>query len=138
MILSVLGGNIAGGFVFVCLLVILYLMLRRKLYAGLILFAVIAIIQVLFFTHSLVFLPFTLIISLLTCLVISRLGLVAAIVAGTVHTWMLATLFTLNFSAWYTGGMFLTLFLIFSLLAYGFKISLSNQTLFSPVRSFES
>ncbi|HMS43690.1 MAG TPA: hypothetical protein PKE69_25905, partial [Pyrinomonadaceae bacterium] len=130
MILSVSGGNIAGGFAFVCLLVILFLMLRRKLYAGIVLFAVIATVNSLFFAHSTVYLPFTLAISGMICLVVSRLGLVATIVAGTVQTWMLGTLFTLNFSAWYAGGMFLTLFLIFALLAYGFKISLANQPLF--------
>ena len=105
-------------------------MLRRKLYAGISIFVVIATIQVLFFTHSLVSVPFTLAISAMISLVISRLGLVAAIIVGTVNTWMLATLFTLNFSAWYTSGMFVTLFLILALLVYGFKISLANQQLF--------
>ncbi|MBK6795433.1 MAG: protein kinase [Acidobacteria bacterium] len=129
-ILSISGGGISMGFAFVCLLVILFLMLRRKLYAGIAIFVVIATIQVLFFTHSLVSVPFTLAISAMISLVISRLGLVAAIIVGTVNTWMLATLFTLNFSAWYTSGMFVTLFLILALLVYGFKISLANQQLF--------
>jgi hypothetical protein len=48
----------------------------------------------------------------------------------TVHTWLLSTLFTLNFSAWYATPMFFTLFFIVALLAYGFKISLANQPFF--------
>ncbi len=130
MILSGSGGGILSGFTSVCLLVILFLMLHRKLYAGIALFAVIATIEGLFFSDSLVFLPFSLIISAIPCLVVSRLGLVATIVEGTVQVWMLGTLFTLNFSAWYATPMFVTLFLIFALLAYGFKISTANQPLF--------
>lgn len=129
-ILSVSGGSIVGGFAFVCLLVILYLMLRRRLYAGIALFVVSATISGLFFSQSLVDVPFMLISMGIFCLVVSRLGLVAMIVMLTVNTWMLATLFTLNFSAWYATPMFVTLFLIFALLAYGFKISLANQPLF--------
>ncbi len=124
MILSGSGGGILSGFTSVCLLVILFLMLHRKLYAGIALFAVIATIEGLFFSDSLVFLPFSLIISAIPCLVVSRLGLVATIVEGTVQVWMLGTLFTLNFSAWYATPM------IFALLAYGFKISTANQPLF--------
>lgn len=129
-ILSVSGGSIVGGFAFVCLLVILFLMLRHRLYTGIAFFVVNVTISGLFFSQSLVDLPFHLIISGIMSLGVSRLGLLATIVMLTVHTWMLATLFTLNFSAWYATPMFVTLFLIFALLAYGFKISLANQTLF--------
>jgi serine/threonine-protein kinase len=134
MILSGSGFGIGSGFASVCLLVILFLMLRRKLYAGIVLFAVIATVNSLFFAHSMVYLPFTLAISVMMCLVISRLGLVATIVAGTVQTWMLGTLFTLNFSAWYATPMFFTLGLILILLIYGFKVSLANQSFFESRR----
>ncbi len=130
IILSVSGGSIMGGFAFVCLLVILFLMLRRRLYAGIALFVVIATISGLFFSHSLVDLPFMLISIGIMCLVVSRLGLVATIVMLTVQSWMLSTLFTLNFSAWYATPMFVTLGLILLLLGYGFKVSTANRPLF--------
>jgi len=130
-ILSVSGGSIAIGFAFVCLLVILFLMLRRRLYAGIALFVVVTAITGLFFSQSLVDLPFMLISMAIMCLVVGRLGLVAAIVMLTVNSWMLATLFTLNFSAWYATPMFVTLALILFLLGYGFKVSLANRPLFS-------
>jgi serine/threonine-protein kinase len=130
IILTGSGLGIVYGFMFICFLVILFLILRRRLYAGIVLFAVLATVLILFFTHSFVFLPFTLAISVLFCLVISRLGLVATIVSQSVFLWLQSTPFTLNFSAWYAGGMFVTVFLVLPLLAYGFKVSLANQPLF--------
>lgn len=130
IILSVSGGTIMGGFAFVCLLVILFLMLRRRLYAGIALFVVGATISGLFFSQSLVDLPFMLISMGIMCMVVSRLGLVATIVMFTVNSWMLSTLFTLNFSAWYSTPMFVTLALILFLLGYGFKVSIANRPIF--------
>ena len=124
------GMGVVYGFISICFLVSLFLMVRRRLYAGIIVFVFVATIQILFFAQSLIYLPFTLAISIFWCLVITRLGLVATIVSASVFTWAESTLFTLNFSAWYAGGMFVTCFLIFALLAYGFKISLANQKLF--------
>jgi serine/threonine-protein kinase len=129
-ILSVSGATIMSGFGFVCLLVILFLMLRRRLYAGIALFVVSATITGLFFSHSLVDLPFMLISVGIMCLVVSRLGLVAAIVMFMVNTWMLSTLFTLNFSAWYATPMLVTLVLVLFVLGYGFKISTANRPVF--------
>lgn len=128
-ILSVSGATIMGGFAFVCLLVILFLMLRRRLYAGIALFVVSATITGLFFSQSLVDLPFMLLSTGIICLVVSRLGLVATIVMFMVNAWMSSTLFTLNFSAWYATPMFVALALILFLLAYGFKISSANRAL---------
>ncbi|MGB2753321.1 MAG: serine/threonine-protein kinase [Pyrinomonadaceae bacterium] len=130
IILSVSGGTIMGGFAFVCLLVILFLMFRRRLYAGIALFVVGATISGLFFSQSLVDLPFMLVSMGIMCLVVSRLGLVAMIVMFTLQSWMLSTLFTLNFSAWYATPMFVTLALILLLLAYGFKVSIANRPIF--------
>jgi serine/threonine-protein kinase len=131
MTLSVSGGSITIGFAYVCLLVILLLMLRRKLYAAFALFTIVATIASLFFSHSLVALPFSLVISGIICLVVSRLGLVAAIVTLTVQAWMSQTLFTANFSAWYTTPMYVTLGLILFLLGYGFKVSIANRPIFA-------
>ncbi len=130
MILSLSGTTIAFGFAFVCLLVILFLMLRRRLYAGIALFVVSSTVNGLFFSQSVIDLPFMLISMGIVCLVVSRLGLVATIVMFTVHSWMMQTLFTLNFSAWYATPMFVTLVLILFLLGYGFKVSIANRPLF--------
>lgn len=130
MILTLSGTGIVFGFAFVCLLVILFLMLRSRLYAGIVLFVLGATIAGLFFSHSLVDLPFMLVSMGIMCLVVSRLGLVATIVMLTVQTWMLNTLFTLNFSAWYATPMFVTLALILFLLGYGFKVSTAHRPLF--------
>lgn len=130
IILSVSGATIMNGFAFVCLLVILFLMLRRRLYAGMALFVVGATITGLFFSQSLVDLPFILVSMGIMCLVVTRLGLVATIVMFTVNTWMLNTLFTLNFSAWYATPMFVTLAFVLLLLGYGFKVSLASRPLF--------
>jgi hypothetical protein len=130
MILGYSGAGIVMGFMLICLLVILYRMFRRRLYAGIALFVVLAALEVLAFTHSLADLAFGLITPLIWTLFISRFGLVANVTERIVFVLMLGTLFTLNFSAWYASGMFLTLFVIFALLAYGFKVSLANRPLF--------
>jgi predicted Ser/Thr protein kinase len=132
VILRAGGGSIVFGLLVICFLVVLFSVLRRRLYAGLTLFAVIVTIEILFFTQSLIYLPFTLAISILICLVITRLGLVATIVSQSVLMWSLATFYTLNFSAWYAGGMFLTVLLTLALLAYGFQVSLAGQKIFEP------
>jgi len=130
VILGVAGGGFAYGLMFICILSALFLLLRRRLYAGLVIFALMVTVQILLFTLSWVFLPFTLIIATLLCLAIARLGLMTMVVAQIVFMWLESTLFTTNFSAWYAGNMFFTFGLIIILLAYGFKTSLANQKLF--------
>ncbi|HRH43263.1 MAG TPA: serine/threonine-protein kinase [Pyrinomonadaceae bacterium] len=130
--------GIFGGFAYLCVLGFLFLLLRRQNYASIALFLLIATVSVLFFTTSLVNLPFTLIISALITLIISRIGLVATIFSVSVFGLLQTSLLTLNFSAWYANGMIFVLLIIFALLIYGFKISLANQTLFSSAKSFES
>lgn len=130
--------GIISGFAYLVVLGILFLLFRQRNYASIALLLLIATVSVLFFTTSLVNLPFTLMISVLTALIISRVGLVAIIFSGSVFALLQTTLLTLNFSAWFAGGMFFTLGLILILLIYGFKISLANQPLFSNSKSFES
>jgi serine/threonine-protein kinase len=130
IILTGAGGGILSGFTFVCLLVILFLVLRRKLYAGIVLFAIIATIEGLVFSDSIISLFFTSATAAIMCLIVSRLGLVATIVANTVRPWMIGTLLTLNFSAWYATPMLVTLALTLFLLGYGFKVSIANRPLF--------
>lgn len=130
---TVLGQSSNGivfGFVLICLLVILFLVFRRRLYAGIVIFVVMTTIEGLFFTHSLVYLPVTLTVTVMWTLLISRFGLLATVVQGIVFGWLQFTLFTLNLSAWYASSMLLTVFLILLLLGYGFKVSLANQPLF--------
>ncbi len=129
-IVSNFGFEIVIGFIPICVLVILFLLLRRRLYAEIAIFILIATIQILFFTQSLVYLPFTLTSSVMLTLLVSRFGLVANIMRAIVFACIQQTLFTLNFSAWYASSMFLTVFLILLLLGYGFKVSLANQPLF--------
>ena len=122
--------SIPFGFMQICFLVVLYLIFRRRLYAEIVVFILLATIGILFTTQSLVELPFTLSAALMWTLLISRFGLIATVTQTIVFIWLGTTLFTLNFSAWYAKSMFLVLFLILALLAYGFKISLANQPLF--------
>lgn len=138
MLLINSGMAIFGGFAYLCILGVLFLLFRRQNYAAIALFLLIAIISILFFTTSWISLPFTLTISVLTALIISRVGLVATIFSVSVFGHLQATLFTLNFSAWYANGMFLSFGLILVLLIYGFKISLANQSFFASIKSFES
>jgi len=130
--------GIFGGFAYLCVLGVLFLLFRRRNYTSIALFLLIGTVSILFFTTSLVNLPFTLTISVITTLIISRIGLVATIFSGSIFGLLQSSLLTLNFSAWYANGMFFVLLIIFALLAYGFKISLANQTLFSSAKSFES
>ncbi len=129
-ILNNFGFGILFGFMPICALVVLFLLLRRRLYAEIAIFTLMVTVEILFFTHSLVYLPFTLAISVMMTMLISRFGLVANVMTGIVFAFIQQTLFTLDFSAWYASNMFLTLFLIFAFLGYGFKISLANQPLF--------
>ncbi len=130
---QLLGGSGAGiisGVGVICLLGILFLVFRRRLYAALVIFVIIATINILFFTQSLVYLPFTLTITVTWTLLISRFGLVPAVIHVMVNSWLQSTLFTLNLSAWYASSMLLVLFLVLLLLGYGFKVSLANRRLF--------
>ncbi|MBK8302254.1 MAG: hypothetical protein IPK98_02100 [Chloracidobacterium sp.] len=124
--IGVSGGTIMGGFAFVCLLVILFLMFRQAIcrYRP---FVVGATISGLFFSQSLVDLPFMLAMGHVSC---RCRGIGGMIVMFTLQSWMLSTLFTLNFSAWYATPMFVTLALILLLLAYGFKVSIANRPIF--------
>lgn len=124
------GVGFGYGLMFICILSVLFLLLRRRLFAGMVIFALMITVQILLFTQSWIFLPFTLIIATVLCLAIAKLGLTTMVVAQAVFMWLEATLLTLNFSAWYAGGMFLTLSLILVLLIYGCKISLANQPFF--------
>ncbi len=123
-------GGILLGFMVVCLMVIFYSLLRRRLYAAAGIFSLLLLIQVLFFTRSLVYLPFTITVSVLLTWLISRLGLVATMTSLAVFSWLQHTLFTTDLSAWYAGNMLLTISLILVLLAYGLKVSVANRRLF--------
>ena len=129
-ILGTTATSVGYGFLMICFLAILYLLLRRRFFAGLIIFSLMLTVEILLFTQSLIFLPFTIIIGVILCLTITRFGLTATVAAQTVFAWLAITFLTLNFSAWYASGMFLTLGLILALLIYGFKTSLANQRLF--------
>ncbi|MEW6126466.1 MAG: serine/threonine-protein kinase [Acidobacteriota bacterium] len=128
-VLSIAGGGFAYGLMFICILAVLFLLFRRRLFAGLVIFTLMVTVQILLFTQSWVYLPFTLTIATILCLAIARLGLMTMVVAQTVFMWLESTLLTTNFSAWYASGMLLTMGLIIALLAYGCKISLANQSL---------
>ena len=138
LLLIDLSTGIFGGFAYLCVLGVLFLLFRSRNYASVVLFLLIATVSILFFTTSLINLPFTLTISVLVTLIISRIGLLATIFSGIIFGLLHLTLFTLNFSAWFTNGMFLTLGLILVLLIYGFKVSIANQAFFAPLKSFES
>ena len=69
------------------------------------------LIQILFFT-SLVYLPFTISVSLFLTWVIPRFGFVATMTSLAVFDWVQHTLFTTDLSAWYAGNMLLTISLI--------------------------
>ncbi|MBK7391721.1 MAG: serine/threonine protein kinase [Chloracidobacterium sp.] len=122
--------SIPLGFMQVFFLVILFLIFRRRLYAEIVIFILLGIIGILLLTHSLVMLPITLCIALMWTLLVSRFGLIATVTQTMVFTWLAATLFTLNFSAWYATPMFVTLALILFLLGYGFKVSVANRPIF--------
>lgn len=130
-LLSSVSGAIMLGFAQICFLVILYLIFRRRRYAEAVIFVLIATLELLLFTHSLVRLPFTLGIALMWTLLISRFGLIATVTQALVFGWLETTLFTLNFSSWYATPMLVTVALILVLLGYGLKVSLANRPLFS-------
>jgi serine/threonine-protein kinase len=124
------GSGIWAGFMLVGCLIILFSIFRRRLYAGLAFFALMCTVQILFFAHSLVYLPITLFISMMMCTLIYRFGLVATVTSMFVFISIQYTLFTSNLSAWYASSMFLTVFVILALLIYGFKTSLAGKSLF--------
>lgn len=138
---QLLGGSSLGIFAgvgLICLLGILFLVFRRRLYAALVIFVIITTIAILFFAHSLVYLPVTLTVTVMWTLLISRFGLVANVIKVIVFTWLQSTLFTLSVSAWYASSMLLTVFLILLLLSYGFKVSLANRPLLGSRKPAEN
>lgn len=129
-ILSSVSSGIGTGFMFVCLLVLCFMVLRRRLYAAIAVFAIIYLVELLFFTHTWVYVPITFLIGGIVTLAIARFGLVAMVVSMAVFLICQNTLFTLNFSAWYAGGMLVSLAVIVGLLGYGFKVSVANSPIF--------
>ena len=129
-ILGNAGGGMWAGFMFACFLVILFLIFRRRLYAGLALFVLMATVEILFFATSLAYLPATIAISVMMSVLIYRFGLVATVTSMFVFFSISSTLFTLNLSAWYATGVFLTVFVILAMLFYGFRISMAGKRLF--------
>ncbi len=128
-ILGTAGFGLPYGLMFICTLAVLFLLFRRRLFAGLVIFVLMTTVEILFFTQSWTYLPFTIAITTLMSLAIARLGLITMVFAQTVFVWLLSTLFTTNFSAWYSGNMLLTLAVIVSLLIYGFYTATAGQKL---------
>jgi serine/threonine-protein kinase len=130
MVLFQASQGILQGFMVIFFFVVLFLVFRRRLYAGIVIFVVYATITTLLFRSSLVFMPFTLAIAVMVSVLWARFGLVATVISLIVFGWLENTLFTFNLSAWYASSMLLTVFLILLLLGYGFKVSLANRPLF--------
>jgi serine/threonine-protein kinase len=135
MDLFMTGYGVVGGLSLICLLAILFLVFRRRAFAVAAFFCITTTFEILFFSHSLVFLTTGVAICVLLTFMSSRFGLVATAVQAAVFTALDLTLFTSNFSAWYSAPMLLTVFLIFLLLAYGFKVSIASQPLLGRVPS---
>ncbi len=129
MVLAVLGQNVTWGFLFICFFVIVFLVVRRRLYAWFVLMVLISAIELLLFSRTFVYVSFSLVIAALWSLVVTRAGLVATIVGFVVFAWLRSTLLTTNFTAWYANNMFWTLGLIIVLLLYGFYTSTAGQKL---------
>lgn len=117
------------GFLFVCGLVVLFLIFRRRLYAGLAVFVLMFTVEFLFFARSPVYIPITFGISVLISFLIYRFGLLATITSMFVFFLIQNNVLTLNLSAWYAGSMFLSIALILALLIYGFRTASSGGPL---------
>lgn len=125
------GFAILFGFLAICLIVILLMLLRRKKFVVGFVFLIVLALEILFFSHSAIYLGVSIAISLLFTALLTRVGLVAVVVEMIVFSLMASTVFTTNLSAWYASGMLFSVFLIAALLAYGFWISSAGRPLFA-------
>lgn len=129
MFLSVIGEFVAIGFIFVCTFSIFFLIVRRRSFAWWAMFGLLSSIEVLFFTRTLVYLPFTLAVCLIWTTVTARVGLVASLFGFVVFQWLESSLLTSNLSAWYSNGMLMTLGVILFLLVYGSWVAGAREVL---------
>jgi hypothetical protein len=121
--------SIFAGLATMFFLFLLYLLLRKQWVAGVVMWVLMATIQVLFFGHSWPLLLGNLVIAMLTVIVTARFGLLS----GTLYQFCFQlTMFyplTTDLTTWYADRACLALAVLVVLAGYGFYTSLGDQKL---------
>ena len=134
MVMSLFGENLMGaihaGLAYLFFLLLMYIIVRKHRLAGILMWLVILILQVLFFAVSWHLIISNVLIATLLTVTTARFGLLAAI---TWHFFFSLSFFwplTTNFSLWYSTSAIFALTIMVGLAVYGFYISLAGQKLF--------
>ncbi|HYO91326.1 MAG TPA: hypothetical protein VEQ40_06805, partial [Pyrinomonadaceae bacterium] len=134
MLMKMLGTDLVpaifAGLAYLFFLLLMYIIVRKPRFAGMLMWLTILTIQLLFFATSWHLAIANVIIATLLTVTVTRFGLLAAI------TWQFFFLLsftwplTLNFSQWYSSGTIFVLMVLCGLALYGFYTSLAGQQLF--------
>jgi serine/threonine-protein kinase len=134
MLMNLVGDNVVtsifAGLTYLFFLLLMYIIVKKLMLAGILMWMTILTIQILFFVRS----PYVLISSILiaTLLVVTtaRFGLLAAMVWQFFFILSFAWPLTTNFSLWYSSATIFSLAVLVTLALYGFYTSLAGQPLF--------
>lgn len=133
MIFTGIGFGIVTGFMIICIFVMIFLGARSRTMAAILFFLLLTTISIALFSRSPIDVPIIAVIGLFGTLLNVRAGLLATIVSQIVHFLLMSTAMTTDPGAWFAGDMIVKLMLIGGLLAYGYRISTANNSLFDKL-----
>jgi serine/threonine-protein kinase len=125
-----LGQSVFGGLAPLFLLLLLYLFLRKQWVAALIMWLIIATVEILFFGSSWALTPFNLAIATLWVIAVVRFGLLTAMVWQLVFFLSAFYPLTTDISIWYASRSMFALLVLIALASYGAYVSLGGQRVF--------
>jgi serine/threonine-protein kinase len=125
-----LGPSVFGGLAPLFFLLLLYMFLRNQWAAASVMWAIVAIVEILFFATSWATAPANLVIATLLVVAVFRFGLLTAIVWQFVFFVTISNPLTTDFSIWYANGSILAIALLLLMAIYSTRVSLGGQKIF--------
>lgn len=133
MIFTGIGFGIVTGFLIICIFVLIFLAVRNRTAATILLFLLVTVISIALFSRSPVDVPIIAVSGLFGTLLNVRVGLLATVVSQTLSFLLMSSLLTTDPGAWFAGDMIVKLALMGLLLVYGYRISTANSSFFENI-----
>lgn len=121
------GISIFAGLAPLFFLLLLYLFLRKRWAAAVIMWVIVSTVEILFFASSWISAPFNMVIATLLVVGVFRFGLLTAIIAQFVFFLSFPFPLTTDLSIWYANRSLFALFVLIALASYGAYVSLGGQ-----------
>lgn len=133
MIFTGIGSGIVIGFLIICIFVLIFLAVRNRTSATILLFLLVTVISIALFSRSPVDVPIIAVSALFGTLLNVRVGLLATVVSQTLSFLLMSSLLTTDLGAWFAGDMIVKLVLMGLLLVYGYRISTAKSSFFENI-----